>query len=239
MNKQLILDSIKAVAAVNGGAPPGRAKFANETGIKEPNWQKYWPRWGDALQEAGFAPNIFSESFDEAFLLEKLALLAREVGHIPTTGDQRVKSHSTPGFPNSKTFERLGKRNERIARLLAYCQTHDGLNDVAALCEAAIKLEPEKSEPSEKDDFEIGFVYLLKSGRNYKLGRSNAFGRRERELSIQLPDRPDTVHVIKTDDPIGIEAYWHKRFGDKRKNGEWFELNADDVKAFKRRKVFM
>ena len=82
----------------------------------------------------------------------------------------------------------------------------------------------------------IGFVYLLKANRYFKIGRSSSFERRSRELAIQLPERAETVHVIRTDDPIGIELYWHRRFESKRKNGEWFELSAKDVKAFKRRK---
>ena len=85
-------------------------------------------------------------------------------------------------------------------------------------------------------DVEIGFVYLVKSGRFYKIGKSNAAGRRKYELALQLPERVVTVHVIRTDDPSGIEVYWHKRFDAQRKNGEWFDLNADDVAAFKRRK---
>jgi hypothetical protein len=81
---------------------------------------------------------------------------------------------------------------------------------------------------------DFGSVYLLKGpGSRYKIGKTNAFGRRKRELSIQLPFDIRKIHVVETDDPSGVEAYWHQRFGAKRINSEWFELNNEDVAAFK------
>ena len=75
-----------------------------------------------------------------------------------------------------------------------------------------------------------------KDGENYKIGQSKYPGRREYDLVIKLPEEPKLLHKIITDDPSGIEAYWHKRFQNRRKGGEWFDLIADDIKAFKQRK---
>ncbi len=106
-----------------------------------------------------------------------------------------------------------------------------------AIC-TPVAVRAVSNEESEKDvpSPELGYVYLLKSGKFYKIGRSNAPGRREYELAIQLPEPVVTVHTIKTDDPVGIEKYWHQRFSERRKNGEWFELRREDVLAFRRRK---
>ncbi|MBI3210706.1 MAG: GIY-YIG nuclease family protein [Candidatus Solibacter usitatus] len=241
MTKQQILGEIKRTTAVNGGSPLGKSRFYTETGIKQTDWYgKYWARWGDAVKEAGFVPNQLQVGIEEEAVLLNVANLARDLGRFPVAGDLRLKSRIEKAFPSHTTvLSRLGSKADRIMKVLEYCQTHEGYDDVARICEQArdhhVELITVKDENGENDEA-VGTVYLLKSGRNYKIGRSNAVGRREYELAIQLPEKAALVHEIRTDDPVGIEAYWHGRFKPKRKNGEWFELDAQDVKAFRRRK---
>jgi hypothetical protein len=236
VSKNHILAEIKRTTEENGGKPLGRRRFFGETGIKENDWLgKYWARWGDALIEAGFPPNRLQAAYDEHFMLEKLAGLVRELGHFPAQAEIQLKSQSDPSLPNNNTFQRLGNKSALIARLLKYCETRNGYEDVIKACGPQSAQNARITE--EKHDQHFGHVYLLKSGRYYKIGMSNAVGRREYELSIQLPEKASVVHRIKTDDPSGIEDYWHRRFATRRKNGEWFELTPQDLSAFKRRKT--
>jgi Meiotically up-regulated gene 113 len=239
MDKQHIVDEIRRTAKANGGVPLGRGRFLKETGIRESDWRgRIWVRWSDALREAGFEPNKRQTAIDDSVLLEKLIALMRELGHFPVAAEIGLKSSQNSSFPNPKTFSRLGLKQELAAKVLAYCETRSGYEDVSAICTASLAKPtvPEKSDDGFDGSEVFGFVYLMKSGRHYKIGRSNAVGRREYELGIHLPDPLSTIHKIKTDDPVGIEAYWHKRFDAKRKGGEWFALDASDVRAFRRRK---
>ena len=154
-------------------------------------------------------------------------------------GELRRKSKQDPSFPNDRTFGRLGGKSKLATAIIEHCQALSGFEDVIDICHAELVSTNSRS-PSDSQESSVreivGFVYLMKFGRHYKIGKTNAAGRRARELAIQLPEKTNTVHVIKTDDPTGIEAYWHKRFEAKRGNGEWFDLTAEDIKAFKRRK---
>ncbi|MEM8549211.1 MAG: GIY-YIG nuclease family protein, partial [Verrucomicrobiota bacterium] len=79
-------------------------------------------------------------------------------------------------------------------------------------------------------------VYLFRHGKRseYKIGKTYEAVRREGEIRLQLPEKIEPIHYIQTDDPSGVETYWHNRFKDKRMNGEFFKLTSSDVKAFKK-----
>lgn len=241
MDREYILEEIRRTAAANGGAALGRREFQTATGIAAGDWQgRYWARWGDAVREAGLAPRKLNQAFDERHLLSCLADLALELGRLPVRNEIKLKRHQDPSFPSHNTFARLGNRTETATKLRDYCaaQPDQRYRAVADLCSSVLAAgaatEPE-ARPQQAAVI-LGSVYLLKSGKHYKLGRSNAVGRRERELAIQLPTPSQVIHEIKTDDPVGIERYWHLRFESKHLNGEWFALTAKDVADFKRRR---
>jgi hypothetical protein len=237
MDKRHILDEIKRTADANGGMPLGKQRFLAETGIRESDWSgRFWTKWSDAVREAGYEPNVKQAAFEADSLLEKLALFVRELGHYPVVTELRMKARSDPGFPSHNTFSRFGTKGQMASALLSWCQKSPGWKDVQAICAPLAVAEEHTPPPEDEATIQMGYVYLLKSGKYYKVGRSNAPGRREYEMAIQLPERVVTIHTIKTDDPTGIERYWHQRFAERRKNGEWFELRREDVSAFRRRK---
>lgn len=240
MRKEYIIKEIIRTTKRNNGIPLGSSKFENETGIKYTDWfGKYWPKWSDAILEAGFKPNILNPAYDENWLIEQIILLIRELNKFPTKGEIKMRSFNTNDFPHHETFRnRLGNKPEIIRKILDYSKNKAGYEDIVELFKNnkdAFK-EPEEEDSIKKPDVQLGYVYLMKMGHNYKIGKSNSVERRNYELGTKLPDELQIIHKINTDDPSGIEAYWHKRFETKRKKGEWFDLSSSDIMAFKRRK---
>ncbi len=231
--KQDIIVAIRQTAKENAGKPLGERRFSDATGIKPYDWKKFWPRFGDAQKEAGFIPNTLTPAHTDDFLFGKIIGLMRKLGKFPAHGALRVEKSKDPDFPYSGCFfQTKEQKRELVAKIIEWCKGKKGTDDIIGFC------APVLEESSNREDFDvtetISEVYLFKSGRFYKIGKTKDTVQRGKELRIQLPETCHLVHSIKTDDPNGVEVYWHKRFETKRKNGEWFDLSPAEVKAFKR-----
>lgn len=230
--REEILAEIRKLAVANNGKPPGVRVFENETGIGETAWRgRYWARWGDALVEAGFAPNTLQGKHDTEMVFAKFIEVCRHCGRIPTVDEIKMYGHGREGFPNAKAiYQHFGSKNGLLQNLRGWVEGKAEFADVAEMLGDGTNSNPDPAKTTE------GLVYLIKSGPHYKIGRSGEIERRVKEIRVALPEAATLVHSIRTDDAVGIESYWHRRFANKRANGEWFKLTSADVAAFRRRR---
>ena len=237
MTKDLVAQRIHALAKERGGHVSLDA-FLAETGIKD-KWLRTQPwveGWNNLLQELGLTTKSFEvpRAQPEAVARAVGALIARE-GKWPTEDELARERRRDAAFPSLKVIRPLRKSGALAALIVQGAASDSSLATAAAIASTKLSVEPapELSPPNERVR---GYVYLLRSGRRYKIGKSNDPSRRWREVRLELPDETHQVHTIPTDDPSGIEIYWHQRFAAKRvRNTEFFELDAADVQAFKRR----
>lgn len=170
IQREYILSEIKRTAAENGGVPLASRRFYLETGIKVADWfGKHWARWSDALDEAGFPPNVLQGSYDETLILQKLASLIREHGHFPVLSELRMKKRSDPSFPNDKTLDKLGSKHQKASRVLQFCEQSGGYDDVVEICKPLIAPPPDVEHKTSDSPIVFGEVYLMRSGRYHKL----------------------------------------------------------------------
>lgn len=80
------------------------------------------------------------------------------------------------------------------------------------------------------------YVYIIRdvevSGL-YKIGRSRSLDRRLFDFGVKLPFQYHIVDLIECDNEYETEAYLHRYFHSRRRNGEWFDLRPDDIQWVK------
>lgn len=92
------------------------------------------------------------------------------------------------------------------------------------------KAAKEKSRATKKS----GYVYLLESATgHYKIGRTIDPDNRIRTFGVKLPFEVEYACIIGTSDMYGLEMRLHNLYAQKRVNGEWFDLEIDDVAYIK------
>lgn len=241
--KQEILEAYQR-AARKYQSTIGIAKFEQETGIKESEWENYWHRFAELQKEAGYTPNTFgTKGFADEEIFEKFIALTKEIGEIPVTGHLKVKHTHDTTFPSVAVFQRkfssLGGIRNFIVEVMKYAKEKH-YSDIIELCEA--RLEKDNKAELGEDTHEIdtmgsdigGYVYLGKRKNHYKVGVTNNLPRRRVQMETLQPDSFEYLHVYKTHDPYKVEAYWKEKFKPKlvKQTTEWFKLNSSDVKAF-------
>ncbi|MFT4086613.1 MAG: GIY-YIG nuclease family protein [Gordonia sp. (in: high G+C Gram-positive bacteria)] len=233
--REEILTAVQEAGGAEGKAP-GRERFEAASGIRESHWRGiYWLSWSELVAEAGYTPNTMQgQRFTDAEILTYLAQFTRRLGRLPTFAELRMERTANADVPSDKSVARLGRQPDILAALRTHIERTPDLADVAEMLPGSTVDHAVTNEPKS-----MGHVYLIRMGKFHKIGRTNDLGRRTYELRTQMPERAEVIHSLETDDPEGIERYWHMRFADKRANGEWFQLSRADVAAFKRRGKFM
>lgn len=235
--KAELITLYRKIAAKFPGETVGKRRFETESDVGEAEWKYYWPRWADFVAEAGFQAGQYVERKSDEELLLPLIPLIRKLDRWPTDAELRIYSRDVAGVPSGTTLRSRGDKFVLAQTLAQLCRDAAEHQDVVAICDAVAEDAPAEDLASSRPV--SGYVYLMKNGAHHKLGKSKDPEVRRKEIALLLPNPTQLIHVIATDDPDGIEAYWHRRFAAKRIRGEFFKLDSQDVKAFKRRKDYM
>ena len=192
-----ILSEIRRLAAVNGGQAPGQTLFARDTGITEHQWRgKFWARWGDALIDAGLEPNQWNSRLDSEDVLTSIIAACRHYGRVPTRDEFGIYRRSEPSLPSYEAIKRhFGRRADLIVALAKRAAEDETYADIAAMLPDNPQPSPSPQQASQSKTQE-GFVYLIKSGEFYKVGRSDDLERRVKEIRIAMPDKATLVHSV-------------------------------------------
>jgi hypothetical protein len=83
-------------------------------------------------------------------------------------------------------------------------------------------------------------VYLIQMGEDnvYKIGISNAPGKRLQSLNTSSPFELKLVHHFVAEPAADAEAHLHTRFAAQHLSGEWFRLEPAQVVELKRITAF-
>jgi len=78
-----------------------------------------------------------------------------------------------------------------------------------------------------------GYVYLIQSDHGYKIGKTINIKSRTRLFEVKLPFPIKLINYSWFENYSKAESDLHKHFAHKRREGEWFGLDAGDIEYIK------
>jgi hypothetical protein len=183
--REEIVELIKKMAASKGGNV-GMNAFIRESGVKDHELGLHGT-WNELKREAGLETRNFLEPRTElASLLPPFARIVAQGGVWPTQDRLRRERTRDASFPSLKLYRAALRHPDFYNQLLAYCRGQDELADVIPIV-LARQTSAEHNAVSSSDASVAGYVYMMRSARAYKIGRTNSPSRRHREVRLELP----------------------------------------------------
>lgn len=96
--------------------------------------------------------------------------------------------------------------------------------------EEVLRKETEKQKAFQRKKIK-GHIYFLKclSTNLYKIGYSSDIDTRIKNLKNSSSTKLEVIKLVESNDCIIDEREYHKLLAEKRKYGEWFELDTSDL----------
>lgn len=135
--KEEILVEIRKTAEENNGKPLGQTAFKRVTGMTPFDCSRYWPKFSDAIKEAGFPPNDPWTRYPDELLIKKTIEKIRKYGRYPTLNELFVENNKGDDFP----FHIFKKRKQDyvVGKIIDYCKNRVGYEDIIKACKPIIE----------------------------------------------------------------------------------------------------
>ena len=105
---------------------------------------------------------------------------------------------------------------------------HDFMNDLLKNEVVRKKAIQQVIEFSEFEKQKEHFVYVMESAKKIKIGYSSNIVKRIKNYKSHTPDL-NILCIIKHKNAFELESKYHAMYDKKRINGEWFDLNQNEI----------
>jgi Meiotically up-regulated gene 113 len=124
-----------------------------------------------------------------------------------------------------------------LSRLIRKTNTDPNIQNVVISPQKIYLYQPDQHELQKIIDTPFpdgkapGYVYFVQEHMNgtFKIGKTKHIEKRMNVFGVKLPFKNELIYLIKTGNHHQTEVAFHKHFSTKRLEGEWFNLNQDDL----------
>jgi len=212
------------------GRQPSQDEFCNKTNVTAYFLLKSGFRtYSQLVEEMGDTPkSFFHGGKTEEHYLISYGNMVRQVGRIPSTNDW-IFYKGKPAINNYTRKFKVKSWGQIANKFFDYAKDKVEWEDIIKL----IPVQDNTLPPILERENEECFVYFMRDSKTgyYKIGISNEPEWREKTLQSEKP----SIKLIASKKFVNrriaanIEKALHDSYSHRRKRGEWFELDQEDI----------